>query len=94
MDFDASWGAPGHLLGRLGASWGRLGGVLARLGGVLAALERRRSVLRASWGRLGGVLGCLGGRDVQRLGSAPAPAGSQAPRPANIKRQLNKETSM
>ena len=46
MDFGASWGAPGHLLGRLGgvfvaswgrlgASWGRLGRILARLGSVL-----------------------------------------------------------
>ena len=36
MDFGASWGAPGHLLGRLGgilgASWGRLGASLGRLG--------------------------------------------------------------
>ena len=42
MDFGASWGPPGHVLGRLGPSWerlgpswGRLGGVLGRLGGVL-----------------------------------------------------------
>ena len=57
MDFGASWGPPGHLLGRLGASWGRLGGVLARLGGVLGRLE---SVL-ARLGVLGGILGRLGG---------------------------------
>ena len=53
MDFGASWGPPGHLLGRLGASWGRLGGVLARLGGVLGRPGR---VLGRSWGVLGGIL--------------------------------------
>ena len=38
MDFGASWGAPGHLLGRLGASWGRLGAFWGRFGRILARL--------------------------------------------------------
>ena len=46
MDFGASWGAAGHLLGRLGASWARLGGVL---GASWRVLERLGSVLEASW---------------------------------------------
>ena len=49
MDFGASWGAPGHLLGRLGgvlgASWGVLG----------ASWERLGSVLRGSWMHFGGI---------------------------------------
>ena len=49
MDFGASWGAPGHLLGRLEASWGRLGHVLARLGGVLGASWRALERLGTSW---------------------------------------------
>ena len=57
MDFGASWGGPGHLLGRLGASWGRLGGVLGLLGGVL--------------GRLGVVLGAPWGV-LERLGASAA----------------------
>ena len=49
MDFGASWGVPGHLLGRLEASWGRLGHVLARLGGVLGASWRVLERLGTSW---------------------------------------------
>ena len=59
VDLGGSWKPPGHLLGRLGASWGRLGaswGRLAaswgRLGGVLPHLK----VLGGILGRLGGVL--------------------------------------
>ena len=54
MDFGASWGPPGHLLGRLGASWGRLGGVLAASWDVWECLGTRRSVrpfLAVSGGR-------------------------------------------
>ena len=51
MDFGASWGAPGHLLGRLG-------GVLGASCGLGASLERLEGGLRAAaWGRLGGGLG-------------------------------------
>ena len=67
MDFGASWGAPGHLLGRLGASWARLGGVLGRLGRVLGAFW---AALGASWGVLVASCGVCGSqKDISRLGS-------------------------
>ena len=88
----------GGVLGRLGCVLGRFGRVFGRLG---AGLGPSWGILDASWkrlGRLGGVLGAfwgvLGAATSNECAAAPAPAGSQAPRPANIKRQLNKETSM
>ena len=56
MDFGASWGPPGHVLGRLGPSWERLGPSWGRLGGVLGAswavLGRLGVVLKSSWSAL------------------------------------------
>ena len=46
MDFRASWGAPGHLLGRLEASWGRLGAVLGSFGAKGGAAGLTRSGMR------------------------------------------------
>ena len=50
MDFSASWGAPGHLLGRLGC-------LLGPLGGQDPPEARGLRVLGASWGRLGLIFG-------------------------------------
>ena len=72
MDFGASWGAPGHLLGRLGGVLGASWGVSGASWGRLAALGRLRSVLRRSCGRLGGILGASWGH----LGASWGPLGA------------------
>ena len=69
-----SYGRPGGVLARLGASSARFGDVMARLGTSWAHLGR---VLGASWACLGGVVARLGGVLLKRLwlqfGASEAP---------------------